>query len=150
MAVKTRTDLKTYFQTGDKPTEAQFVDLLDSVWLKGDYIPISQVTYGELALTPSPANVVTFDASAGGNAAVTLTANSTLAITNALPGQQLLLRVKQDGTGGRTLGLPAGAKVGYGGAGAITLSAAANAEDIVTFYCVSSTSFRVLVNQNFS
>ena len=31
MAQKTRTQLKAYFETGDKPTEAQFVDLIESV-----------------------------------------------------------------------------------------------------------------------
>lgn len=30
MAIQTRTVLKTYFNTGDKPTETQFVDLIDS------------------------------------------------------------------------------------------------------------------------
>ena len=30
MAVKTRSVLKTYFETGDKPTSAQFGDLIDS------------------------------------------------------------------------------------------------------------------------
>ena len=30
MAIVTRTNLKSYFQTGDKPTEAQFIDLIDS------------------------------------------------------------------------------------------------------------------------
>ena len=30
MATQTGTTLKTYFNTGDKPTEAQFVDLIDS------------------------------------------------------------------------------------------------------------------------
>ena len=30
MAVVTRTNLKSYFQVGDKPTEAQFIDLIDS------------------------------------------------------------------------------------------------------------------------
>ena len=30
MAVQTRSVLKTYFETGDKPTAAQFGDLIDS------------------------------------------------------------------------------------------------------------------------
>lgn len=32
MAVQTRSVLKTYFETGDKPTAAQFGDLIDSVF----------------------------------------------------------------------------------------------------------------------
>ena len=31
MAEKTRTQLKAYFETGDKPTQSQFIDLIDSV-----------------------------------------------------------------------------------------------------------------------
>ena len=31
MPNKTRTELKTFFETGDKPTQAQFVDLIDSL-----------------------------------------------------------------------------------------------------------------------
>ena len=30
MSIQTKTTLKTYFQTGDKPTESQFVNLIDS------------------------------------------------------------------------------------------------------------------------
>jgi hypothetical protein len=32
MAVQTRSVLKTYFETGDKPTSAQFGDLVDSIF----------------------------------------------------------------------------------------------------------------------
>lgn len=31
MSQQTRTVLKTYFETGDKPTEAEFIDLIDSL-----------------------------------------------------------------------------------------------------------------------
>lgn len=31
MAIVSRTVLKSYFETGDKPTEAQFIDLIDSL-----------------------------------------------------------------------------------------------------------------------
>lgn len=31
MALKTRAELKAYFETGDTPTEAQFQDLMDSI-----------------------------------------------------------------------------------------------------------------------
>ena len=38
MAIVDRATLKTYFETGDKPTEAQFIDLIDSLFnlLDGD------------------------------------------------------------------------------------------------------------------
>lgn len=32
MAIVSRTVLKSYFETGDKPTEAQFIDLIDSLF----------------------------------------------------------------------------------------------------------------------
>jgi hypothetical protein len=32
MAVQTKTVLKSYFETGDKPTQAQFADLIDSLF----------------------------------------------------------------------------------------------------------------------
>ena len=34
MAIQSDTDLKDYFKTGDTPTEAQFIDLIDSKLLK--------------------------------------------------------------------------------------------------------------------
>lgn len=68
------------------------------------------------------------------NAAVTLGGNRTLAITDVVSGQSGTLIVKQDGTGSRTLTLPAGSKVRDGGAGAITLSTAANSIDILTYF----------------
>jgi len=38
---------------------------------------------------------------------VTLTGNTTLTVTNALPGQLVIMNFIQDGTGGRTVGFPA-------------------------------------------
>lgn len=150
MSIQNRLTLKSYFETGDKPTQSNFVDLMDSVVLKSEFIPIDQVTYGLLALVADGSNNITWDVTAGGNATVTLTANCTLIINNAEPGQQLLLVVKQDATGGRTLTLPANSKVGYGGAGVISLSPGANAEDILSCVMVSATHSRWLINKNFT
>lgn len=70
------------------------------------------------------------------NSTVTLGGNRTLNITNPATGGNYVLRIVQDGTGGRTLALGTGCtwKVVNGGAGAITLTAAANSIDILTFY----------------
>lgn len=65
------------------------------------------------------------------NSVVTLGGNRTLAITGAANGSEGTLIVKQDGTGSRTLALPAGSKVDAGGAGAITLTATASAIDVL-------------------
>lgn len=40
MAVKDRVTLKSYFETGDKPTEAQFIDLIDSIFNISDDNPL--------------------------------------------------------------------------------------------------------------
>lgn len=40
MAVKNRAKLKSYFETGDKPTEAQFIDFIDSVFNIADDNPV--------------------------------------------------------------------------------------------------------------
>jgi hypothetical protein len=42
--------------------------------------------------------------------------------------------VKQDATGSRTLTLPAGSKVINGGGGAVTLTTAANATDVLSYF----------------
>lgn len=68
------------------------------------------------------------------NATVTLGGNRALAITGAVSGQSGTLKVVQDAAGSRTLALPSGSKVRDGGAGAITLSTAANAIDILSYF----------------
>jgi len=70
------------------------------------------------------------------NATVTLAGNRTLNLTNLTSGGNYVLRIMQDATGGRTLALGTGCtwKVVGGGAGAITLTAAASAIDILAFY----------------
>lgn len=67
------------------------------------------------------------------NHTVTLAGNRTLAISGATNGATGVLIVKQDATGSRTLTLPAGSKVVNAGGGAVTLSTAANAVDILSF-----------------
>ena len=83
--------------------------------------------------------VITWDCSLGQNAIVTLTDNRVLKIINAYEGGGNLI-VKQDGVGGRTLSFYPGTSINYvvsGGTGAITLSSAANAVDIISFFCPS-------------
>jgi hypothetical protein len=94
--------------------------------------------------TPNPLTdgaTITWDLSVGGNASVTLAGNRTLSVTNATAGTYGTLVVTQDGTGSRTLTLPASSKVISGGTGAISLSTTANAIDILTFYYNGTTFF---------
>lgn len=67
------------------------------------------------------------------NATVTLGGNRNLAFSGLTNGQSGTLIVKQDGTGNRTLTLPASSKVINGGTGTITLSTPANSIDILTY-----------------
>lgn len=67
------------------------------------------------------------------NATVTLGGNRTLSITGVSAGATGVLKVVQDGTGSRTLTLPAGSKVINGGGGVVSLSTAAGAIDILAF-----------------
>lgn len=84
--------------------------------------------------TLTDAATVTWNTSASFNAEVTITANRTLSLTNLLAGNYYTLRVVQGAGGSNTLTLPVGTKVGNGGAGAVTLSTAIGAIDILTFY----------------
>lgn len=45
MPVQTRTTLKTYFNTGDTPTEAQFIDLIDTLVIPSELpsVPVTSV-----------------------------------------------------------------------------------------------------------
>ncbi|MFC6269841.1 beta strand repeat-containing protein [Frigoriflavimonas asaccharolytica] len=76
----------------------------------------------------------TWNQNAGSTASVTLTANSTLIITNAKMGMYGLIIVKQDATGNRKLTLPAGSKVINGGAGVLELTAVGNAADMLSYF----------------
>lgn len=90
--------------------------------------------YTKTQQTLTDGATITWTMSSGNNATVTLGGNRTLAISGAVSGDYGTLKVVQDGTGTRTLTLPAGSKVVNGGGGAITLSVAANAIDIISFY----------------
>lgn len=67
------------------------------------------------------------------NAKVTLGGNRTLAISGAVDGMTGVLIVTQDGTGTRTLALPATSKVTGGGAGTVTLTTTAGAKDVLAW-----------------
>lgn len=97
-----------------------------------------QVSLDSTTQTLTDGATITFDASLGVSAKVTLGGNRTLAFTNFSAGTYLTLVVIQDGTGSRTLTLPT-CKVINGGSGAVTLTTAANSEDILTFFKIGTT-----------
>lgn len=82
-------------------------------------------------------------------AEVTLGGNRTLSVSNAVAGMSYKLIVRQDGTGSRTLALPAGWKVVNGGAGAITLTTTANAYDFIAVE-YDGTNYWVSYGRNFN
>lgn len=55
MAVRTKAQLKSYFETGDKPTQSEFEDLIDTLLVQeqlGDEDVIPTITNSEIdALT---------------------------------------------------------------------------------------------------
>jgi|GEM_PF-1243086 len=57
MAIKTIDELKAFFETGDKPTQQQFADWLDSFFHRNDGIGIPNVT-GLIAALASKADLV--------------------------------------------------------------------------------------------
>jgi hypothetical protein len=97
---------------------------------------VSAVYAPQALTTLTDAPTITWDYSTmTREAKVTLGGNRTLSITNLPAGKvvYLTLGVIQDATGSRTLALPSGTKVIKGGAGVVTLTATANAVDILSF-----------------
>jgi hypothetical protein len=92
----------------------------------------------EFASTPqtlTDAATITWTASSGLNAKVTLAGNRTLSMSGVPTGSYGTLLVIQDGTGSRTLALPAGSKViNAVTPGVAVLSTTASYTDILTFY----------------
>ena len=103
-------------------------------------------TFGTLV----DAATIVWDYTDGYNAQVTLGGNRILGTpSGVVNGDYGTLKIIQDVTGGRTLTLPATFKVVNGGAGAITLTAAANAVDILT-WTYDGTDFWVTLGLNFT
>jgi hypothetical protein len=96
----------------------------------------TEVSLGSSGSTP------TVNWNSGTNQTITLNANATFAFTAPVGGCKLLLRVVQDSTGKRTASWPGTVK--WIGSAAPTLSTAAGAIDIVTFYWNGTNYYGVL------
>ncbi len=86
-----------------------------------------------VALTDGPTITLNVSGIKVSNATVTLGGARALVISNMVSGSQGVLIVKQDGTGGRTLSLPANSKVVNSGTGAWTPTAAASSIDVLAW-----------------
>jgi hypothetical protein len=93
--------------------------------------------YDTATYTITDGATITADMLNGKSQKVTLGGNRTLALSNFRNGMFLSLLVIQDGTGSRTLTLPASTKVIGGGAGAVTLTTAANSHDVLTIWKIN-------------
>ena len=97
-----------------------------------------------------PSLVYQWDYDLGYNAQITMVSDRALAEpTNASDGDYGTLVITQDAVGGWILGLPASFKVVNGGAGAITLSTAANSIDTISWVKKGS-DFLVTLGLNFN
>ena len=118
----------------DEATAAQFRSNTADKALSTDQVWASAE---EVTLDGSTATTVV-DMATFLNASLTLGANRTLqSPTNAKEGQSGLIRIVQDGTGGRTLSFASNYE--FAGGTAPTLSTDANAEDFLFYKVVSST-----------
>ena len=105
MSVQTKTTLKSYFNTGDKPTEAQFADLIDSCYslfeygnelctnlpsaLKYSYPTSSNKTSGLFYIKDLPEKVVTqwvvaINIQSGNNGSICIIVPAAASLTNQL------------------------------------------------------------------
>jgi hypothetical protein len=98
-------------------------------------------SYSKIANSGNIGSSMTFDLDTSNIFTGTLTTTSiTLSTTNGDVGQRFMLRLKQDGTGGRTVGTWFGSRVSWPGGSAPTLSSSANLVDLFGFLVTSGTS----------
>ena len=94
-----------------------------------------KASYADI-VADSDGATITFDLNAGNVHAVTLGGNRTLALSNATPGQKFCVRLKQDGTGSRTVTW--WSTISWAGGSAPTLTTTANKADLIGFLCTGS------------
>jgi hypothetical protein len=100
-------------------------------------------TYDSLTILVDAATITWDYSTQTREAKIILGGNRSLLLTN-LPTNRVIyltLTVIQDGTGSRTLTLPSGTKVINGSSGAVSLTATANATDILSFRWTGTTLF---------
>ena len=111
-------------------TELASVGPSGRLYYQSSYSPISN---------EGTASSFTFDLDTSNVFSGTLSAASTLTTSNGDVGQRFLVRLKQDGTGGRTVGTWFGNRVSWPGGSAPTLSSSANLVDLFGFLVTSGT-----------
>jgi hypothetical protein len=89
--------------------------------------------------TESDGATITFDMNEANLHTVTLGGNRTLAVSNVDVGQKFILRLKQDGSGGRSVTWFS--TINWPGDLVPTLTSAANAVDVFGFICTASSTY---------
>ena len=147
MATQTATTLKTYFNTGDQPTEAQFVDLIDSSLNLTDGGTVAAATTFTVGAQSAAVTHVATDAGTGtgtiaaGTSVVSVNADSDANHIIILPAPVVgnIIHLIETGTTGYELRTSAPASIGInGGTASNGESAIAGAITYVKCICVSS------------
>jgi len=115
------------FEINTRTTASQDVQMNSDLRLTDGKITIDQQVLTD-------ASTVTWNASSGSNASVTLAGNRTLAMSGWVTGDTGVLVVKQDGTGGRTFNIDLSGNTVYLGVTGYTPSPGANAKDVLGVY----------------
>ena len=97
--------------------------------------------------TLTDAATITIDWSQSKYQQVTLAGNRTIAFSNVAVGQEIVLVLKQDGTGSRTITWPSGIK--WSGGSAPTLTTTASKSDRISIHCVATGAYLATSALNF-
>lgn len=129
-------------------------------WVSGINVAASSIasiarveyTTSNAAFTSNASGAIAVDFSAGKVHTRILGANTTISFSNPIPGQSVVIRVTQDGTGSRTAAWypgSAGTTVIWAGGTAPTLTTTASKTDVVSFFVSNASLFDgYLVAQN--
>jgi hypothetical protein len=118
MSIQDKPTIKAYFETGDKPTQAQFAHLIDSA-------------VGKLKVPLAFANPLVTDLTTGYLFTVTVTGNMKIENpTGAIDGNSYTWWVKQDGVGGHAITLGTKFKIPSSATTPLAWSTAAGAMDM--------------------
>lgn len=112
-------------------------DLQDSGWTCDDDGTLRGLTSLKTPASATDGTTVTIDGTVGDSRTLTLGGNRTLTFTDFKVGQFLLLTLKQDGTGGRTVTWDGDIDIYWSGGSAPVLTTTANYWDVIGLRCIS-------------
>lgn len=155
------TPSRPFLDWGSGTSNFAFINGMDAAtqitvpWVNGDATSLAEFSGARfvsgLPVTLTDASTIALDASLGNTYRVTLGGNRTLGTpTNPSDGQTIVLEVKQDGTGSRTLTFGSVYKFGTDVTSVTLTTTAAATDEIILKYNATATKWRVLaVNHGF-